>query len=230
MRQLRQGLCIALLLMLVPKSAKADMAGADVAVLLEILSNNISQLYQLYEIVNRAKQNLELMKEVNKGFDDSLKLVKKIKNLPDAGIYGDWDSVEKALTNLQSAYGSVPQSVNASMQQNTDRTVAEAINMNTNLYSYADELNSIGGQIESYSHSVSPKGAARLTAQSMGLMLQAMNQSMRAQATGIKLQAQDLASKNRREKEETRAFVKTTALLSSSLRTHNSKFETPRFQ
>jgi hypothetical protein len=56
-----------------------------------------------------------------------------------------------------------------------------------------------------------------------------MNESIRGQAAELKLHAQDIASRNSREKNETKEFIKTTAQLSTSLKFHDSKFTTPRF-
>lgn len=220
--------CIAAFALNVSVPARASW-GADIPILLEILANSVSQLYQLYEMVQNGQQTLYLMRDLHRGINDALGVVSIIREHPDAGMYGDWTTVERALRNLQSIYGSVPQSANADIHQNTDRSVAEAINLNNNLFAYADELDRVGERIDNHSRSVSPKGAAKLTAQSLGVVVRAMNQQLRAQAASLKLQAQSLAVKNRQDKEETREFVKTTSTLSASMKHHNSQFQTPRF-
>ena len=45
-------LCISLM---IPKSAKADLFGGDVAVLLKILTQSIQQLYELKQILGTGK-------------------------------------------------------------------------------------------------------------------------------------------------------------------------------
>ncbi len=224
-------LCIIILTLPLSLSrpAKADMWGADIPILLEILANSISQLTQLYEVVNNGNQSLGLMQDINRGINEALGVVRLMQNSPNAGMYGDWTSVDRALRNLQTIYGAVPQSANASIQQNTDRSVAEAVSLNNSLYTFADDLQRVGLEIDAHSRSTSPKGAARLTAQSLGVVVQAMNQQIRAQATSLKLQAQTLAVNNKQEKEETKEFLKTTSTLATSMKSHNSQFRTPRF-
>ena len=79
-------------------------------------------------------------------------------------------------------------------------------------------------------HVVSPGGAAKLTAQSLGVMLNLQNEMLRTQATGLKLQAQALALNNRREKAQTRQMIENTDNLQSALGSAKPQFQLPRFE
>lgn len=80
--------------------------------------------------------------------------------------------------------------------------------MNNAIFDYTREIDKTGEEIKSYSHAVSPGGAAKLTAQSVGVMLHVMNQQLRAQGTMLNLQAQSLAQENKREKDHTAEYLK----------------------
>jgi hypothetical protein len=56
-----------------------------------------------------------------------------------------------------------------------------------------------------------------------------MNQNLRATATGLKIQAQSLALQNKKEKQETEAFLGQARLLKRMMQTKEAKFEFPRF-
>ncbi|MBK8203075.1 MAG: hypothetical protein IPL83_08300 [Bdellovibrionales bacterium] len=56
-----------------------------------------------------------------------------------------------------------------------------------------------------------------------------MNASLRAQASGLKLQAQRLAQENKKEKDATREYLAASHVLSDALRESAPKFERPRF-
>jgi len=211
------------------KPARADAWGADIPILLEILSNTISQLYQLMALVQQTQDTLALMRDINGGLNDALGVIQVIRQQQDAGLYGDWGSVEKALRNVEKIYGSVPKSSLSSVQKNTDQNIAEAIAMNRSLFDAANYYDQVGSQIQSRAQVASPKGAAKLTAQSLGLVVQVMNESLRAQASGIKLDAQRLVNENQKEKQETRQFQNATKGLSNSLKHHESTFITPKF-
>lgn len=223
--------CVILLIGLFqPKPAKADMFGGDIIVLSQILIQNISQLYQLQEIVSKAQENIALMREIHSGLSNVANFTRKTESSPGKGLYGDLSSVQQALSHVQRIYGQVPDSPNSAAQRSTDQGVSEAIQINNHLFSYADELDELGETIERRSSDASPKGAAKLTVQGIGGMLRAMNQSIRAQAVGVKLEAQDLAMKNQKDKAETREFMKTASSLSTAFKSHQSQFATPRFQ
>ena len=64
--------------------------------------------------------------------------------------------------------------------------------MNNSIYDYTAQLDKIGEEIKQYSHAVSPGGAQKLTAQSLGVVVHVMNEQLRATATGLKMQAQTI--------------------------------------
>lgn len=220
--------CIIVSLTLSPV-ARADLFGGDVAVLVQILAENIKQLIELENIVSNGKDNLALLREINRGINDSLNLIRTISPYVNPGMYGELKKVEDVLQKFGTVYGTIVNSPDALAQQSVDTAVAEAVTMNNTIYDYTAEIDKIGEEIKSYSHSVSPGGAAKLTAQSMGVMLHVMNQQLRAQGTLLKLQAQGLAQSNKREKDHTAEYLKSANTISEAMKASNPKFERPRF-
>jgi hypothetical protein len=144
-------------------------------------------------------------------------------------LYGDWQSVTDALSKLTQIYGTVPDSPEARVQKDTDQSIAEAVAFNNGFYAYTRELDSMGQAIQQQSHAVSPGGAAKLTAQALGLIIQVLNQNLRAQSTLLKMQAQEVAVKNRREKATTGQFLESGRALERAMRDESVQFEVPRF-
>ena len=101
--------------------------------------------------------------------------------------------------------------------------------MNNTIYDYTAQIDKIGEDIKNYSHSVSPGGAAKLTAESLGVMLHVMNQQLRAQGTLLKLQAQGLAQSNKREKDHTAEYLNSANTISEAMKASDPKFDRPRF-
>ncbi|RYZ82977.1 MAG: hypothetical protein EOP06_20770 [Proteobacteria bacterium] len=205
------------------------MFGGDVVVLAQILANALQQLAQLKSIVDNGKDNIELIRDINRGINDSLNLIRTVSPETDPGLYKDWERVSEAVTRVQNIYGIAVQSKDQSVQKDADQSVAEAIAMNNSIYRYTKEIDEIGELIKAESHAVSPGGAAKLTAQSMGVMLNVQNQMLRTQATGLKLQAQAMALQNRKDKEQTRQTLQNGTALRTALRSQSTKFELPRF-
>lgn len=205
------------------------MFGADVAVLGQILANAIQQLYQLKQMVQSGEDTLDLMRDINRGINDSLSVVDSISPFLDPGLYKDLSRLTDVIRHISTIYGAVAQSPEAQVQQDTDSVVAESISMNNQLYDYTRQLDQIAERIKSYSHDVSPGGAAKLTAQSLAVIVQALNQQMRAQGQMMKIQAQGLAVQNKREKDQTRNYLDQTNVLRTAMKKNQPTFEFPRF-
>ena len=217
------------ILAVVPQ-AKADFWGGDVVVLTQILANALQQLAQLRSIVQSGEDNLSLMKDINRGINDSLSLMRTISPNTDPGIYRDWNQTADSLGKLESIYGTAVDSHDSQVQQNTDQSVAEAVALNNSVYQYTRSIDDIGEQIKIQSHDVSPGGAAKLTAQSLGVMLNLQNQMLRTQATGLKLQAESIALQNRKDKDRTRQMLEGTDALNTALSNQKPQFALPRFE
>lgn len=220
---------MALALVFTPTTGRADMWGGDLIYLAQILANAVQQLAQLKEILGNGRDNLNLIREINRGINDSLGIVRTIYPNIDPGLYKDWDRIDQALRGLEQIYGAVTPSQDARVQRDTDQSVAEAISLNNSIYKYTSDIDKIGEAIKQYSQAVSPGGAQKLTAESLGVMLTVMNQSLRTQATGLKIQAQALALQNHREKEMTRHMMDISGQLGDSLKTQSPDYKLPRF-
>lgn len=210
-------------------SAKASIFGEETAVLVQILSNALKQLVELQNLVKNGNDQLDLMRNINRGINDSLRLAKTIYPDIDPGLYKDWQNVNDAIQKLESIYGIVTQSPEARIYRNTDQQVAEAVTLNNDIYKYTQNIDELGEVIKEYSHEVSPGGAQKLTVQTMGIMLQVMNQSLRTQATGLKLQAQTMAVQNKRDKDSTKQYLETANTLRIAMKKEKIQFTAPRF-
>ncbi len=215
--------------MVKPIDAKADIWGGDVAVLVQILANALEQLTQLRALLDTDKDNLELIREINRGINDSLFLARTINPNIDPGIYKNWHSVQTALGQLQSIYGIADSSLNQQVYRDTDQNIAEAVQLNNSVYEYTKQIDEIGEVIKRASHDVSPGGAQKLTAQTLGVMLHVMNQNLRTQATGLKLQAQSMALQNKKDKDSTREFLSNAETLRVAMKNEKAQFNAPRF-
>jgi hypothetical protein len=212
-----------------PRQARADLFGGDVAVLSQILVQAIMQLAKLRDLLNSATGQLDLLKQINQGINDSLNLLKTIDPNLDPGIYKDWANVNDSLRKLTDIYGVVPDSPESRVQKDTDQGIAEAVTFNNSFYKYSEAYDVVGQRIKDASHSVSPGGAQKMTAQALGVVIQILNQNLRAQSTGLKLQAQQMALENRKEKAETKQFVENTENLRATMKAEKVRFDLPRF-
>lgn len=218
------------LIMFCVPQVQASMFGEENIILAKILANALQQLAQLQSILNTGRDNLNLVRDINRGINDSLSLIRTISPNTDPGLYKDWEKVSDALSKIESIYGIVIDSHDAKVQKDTDQSIAEAVSLNNSIYKYTKMIDEVGELIKSQSHSVSPGGAAKLTAQSLGVMLNLQNEMLRTQATGLKLQAQTLALQNRKDKDQTRQMVASADNINSALASAQPQFKLPRFE
>lgn len=212
-----------------PLGARGDVFGGDVAVLSQILSENVQQLIQLKSILQNGQGTLSLLQEVNRGINDSLQMAQTLGIRIDPGIYRNLGTVDQAIQVIGQIYGTPVDSPLATVQRDTDQTVAEAISFNNSLNEYANNLDQIGEEIKAYSHSVSPGGAAKLSAESMGVLIHVADQQLRATGQGLKLQAQAMAMQNKHEKDQTEEYLNESAALRDKMTSLNADFNVPRF-
>lgn len=212
-----------------PTYAHADIFGADVGVLAQILAEDIEQLAKLKQMLQNGRDTLGLLQDINQGINDSLGIIRSIAPFVDPGLYAKLMKVQDALSHFQTMYGVVVNSPDGGVQMETDQVVAEAISMNNGLYQYADNLDKVGEEIKAYSHETSPGGAAKLTAQALGVMLHVMNQQLRATATGLRLSAQAIALQNKKDKQQTAQYLDQADTLAREMKTEDIQFDFPRF-
>ncbi|MGE4133296.1 MAG: hypothetical protein AB7F86_16755 [Bdellovibrionales bacterium] len=210
--------------------ARADMFGGDVAVLMQILANALEQLAQLRQMLQTGQDTLSLMEDINRGINDSLSLARTISPDIDPGLYKNWATVQEALGQLQIIYGVAESSKDQKVYQDADQSVAEAVKLNNSIFDYTKKIDELGESIKSVSHQVSPGGAQKLTAQTLGVVLHVMNQSLRTQGTGLKLQAQAMALQNKKEKDATREYLSNANALKVAMKSQKADFNVPRFQ
>ena len=210
--------------------ARAGLFGGDVSVLVQILAQAVSQLAKLKELLSSANESLDLVRDINRGINDSLDLIRTIDPNIDSGIYKDWTDLNDSTRQLESIYGAPTPSAEEKVQRDLDRGIVEAVNFNNSYYAYSKTLDEMSEQIKSASHSVSPGGATKLTAEALGLVIQVLNQNLRAQATGLKLHAQELAVQNHKEKADTKFFLDATGSLKQAMHNEKIKFELPEYK
>jgi hypothetical protein len=209
------------------RMARADIWGGDVVVLTQILANAVQQLIQLRQILSTGEDNLALLQDINRGLNDILGVANTVGKVREPGLYGDVSSVHDGQRMLKEIYGQIPDSSESKVQDHSDQVVSEALTLNNSLYEYTKDIDAIGEEIKQASAIASPKGAQRLTVESLGVMLTVMNQSLRAQASGLKLQAQAMAAQNHKDKRFTKHVRESAKKLNDAMNRSNPEFKIP---
>lgn len=194
--------------LLMPQKARAffDPTGpAQVAYLAKILMESINRYQQLKEMIHDAKNREAYIRAINAGIDNSIGLLESLP-IKDEKVLADLKTFKKSLDTVQGLYGAIPKSPEEALHVLHDQSVAESLKMVNSLkeYTKSQEENSIKIMVQA--RDASPKGAARMTAQTNAQILHTANQSLRMQSQSMKLESERLALENKREKDRVRKY------------------------
>lgn len=196
-------LCISLLL---GRTVRADFWGGDLVFLAQILANAIQQLAQLQSILGTGKDTLSLLEDINRGMRDAISIIRTGNQTLRPGALSDLNNLDEVLRKVEELYGRTPRTSESKVQLLTDQSVAEAIDLHNEAFKYADRLDPEAERIKDYAQVVSPAGAAKVTVQSLGIMIHVLNQILRTNAAILKMQSESLALTNRKGKLESEQF------------------------
>lgn len=192
--------------LITPRPAKADLFGGDVAVLVQILAQAIKQLYELQRIVSTGQDSLSLMRDINRGIRDGLAVIRIINPKFNPGLYGGLETADQVQRAIEDLYGAIPQTSEYRLQEAQDRSVSESIAMNGTLFQYADSVDEETKRIIAHSQSTNPQGSAKLTNQSLAVLIGVTTQVLRTNSMMLKMMGQNMALSNRKEKLQATQF------------------------
>ena len=185
---------------LIARPVRADFWGGDLPLLAQIVFNTFQQLMQLRQIVGSGHDTLDLLKDINRGISDAMVIIRTMNTTLHAGVWGELQTPEQVLNVIQRLYGMIPQTSRAASETFTDQSVAEAITLHNQAFQYANQVDPEAERIKDYARGVSPQGAGKLTAESLGVLIHVTNQVLRTNAAILKIMSENLALQNRKEK------------------------------
>lgn len=193
------------LIVLSPQS-HADMFGGDIVVLTQILTQAIQQLMQLKQILTTGSNTLDLLRDINQGIRDGLAVIHMINPKFNPGLYGNLNTADQVLSVIEDLYGKIPQTRESKLLEAQDRSVAESIAMNSTLYQFADQADDESRKIIEHAAVVNPQGAAKLTAQSIAVLINVTTQVLRTNSMMLKIMGQNMAISNQKGKLQAEQF------------------------
>ncbi len=194
------------LTLMTPLPSRADIFGGDVAVLIQILANALQQLAQLQQILGTGADTLGLLRDINRGIRDGLTVIQMLNPKFNPGLYGDLATADRVLSTIQDLYGRIPQTAESRLQTAQDQSASESIAMNGTLFQFADRADEESNRIIEHSQSVNPQGAAKLTAQSIAVLIGVTTQVLRTNSMMLKMMGENMALSNRKEKVQAAQF------------------------
>jgi hypothetical protein len=169
------------------------------------------------QILGTGMDTIGLMRDINRGIRDGLSIIQIINPRFNPGLYGNMETADRVLAVITDLYGHIPQTSEYRLQEAQDRSVSESIAMNGTLFRYADQVDEESRRIITHSQSVSPQGAAKLTAQALAILIGVTTQTLRTNSMMLKMMGENMALNNRKEKLQSAQFKGQYDGLSSAL-------------
>jgi len=193
---------------------KADFWGGDIPLLLQILAENIKHYHQLQQMIGQARSTEDYLRLVNAGIDNSMGLLNSLP-VKDENILAEIRSFKQAIGAIENIYGNVPKSKEQVLQLLNDQTVAESIKMANSFKQYSEVQEENAARITVQSRYASPKGAARMQAETSAQILGSISQLIRLNTQMLKMQSEQFAMQNKSSKGEVANFMKVNEGLSN---------------
>lgn len=196
-----------LLIFVIPNAARADLFGGDVAVLMQILSENIRRYYQLQQMIGQGRDQMDFLRAVNAGLENSIGLLDSLP-IKDEKILAELRTFKDAVNRVELVYGKIPKSPDEALHLLHDQSVAESLRMANKFkdFSETQEKNSL--LIAAQARGASPKGAARMQAETSAEILRSLSQLIRLNTQMLKLQSEQIAMANKMAKDDVAGFQK----------------------
>lgn len=211
-----------------PNYAKADIWGGDVAVLMQILQENIRHYYQLQQMIKQGSDADHYLRWINAGLDNSIGLLQSLP-IKDERILGDLREFRAAMGKVEGLYGHIPRSPEEALQTLHDQSVAESFRMANDFKVYSDNQERNADAIAADARNASPKGAARMQAETSAQILKSLSQLIRLNTQMLKLQSEQLAMNNKTSKEGVANYQKLSRDLGSGFSNFNPDMKLTRF-
>lgn len=191
--------------LLLPFNAKADMWGADLPLLAEIVFNTLHTMMELEQQTQQMNDQLE-------GIKDRIDRVRTIADLVQPSSWDKWKDPREALRRLKVIYHTMPKEYRSEKSDTIEDELSKAMNLVSRVNADSETTFKSGKELERRGADSSPGVAQKLTASGVGTLIALESQSQVIQSHITSLLAQMLADANERE---TRSVVSNGASFTS---------------
>ena len=203
--------------------------GGDLIYLSQILQKSILQLEQLNKITGVNKDTLKLLKATNRGLHEAIYIGETTNRTLKAGTFSKLRNLNETIHAVKRLYGRIPKTRESELQKKTDLTVAESLVHHKEAFKYASKIDIEAQKMKNYAHRASQVGATKTLLEGQAIMIHTLNQILRTNAALLKIQTQQLALKNKNDKNHSRQFQVQYSELSSAFKNLKPNYQLTSF-
>ena len=202
------------------RTARGDMFGADVAVLVQILAETIQQIGELESIIGSTNQTASILEEMNRGVKDVLRLANTAHVTLPPQVYAQAMSIDQATRMAESVYGSMP---NNALDMNRDhyQSGVEGLYLSEDAFDYSILLDNTAEKVKTSAVAANEAAATKLTAETLGVVVEAVSHSNRIQAKNLEISSTTRLESSAKENANYESFLETHDVLSNDFQNEN---------
>lgn len=178
-----------------------------VGYLIKILDENYRRYIQLKQMIDTASGHYEFIRALNQGLDNSIGLLESLP-IEDEKILAEIRDFKEAKNRVELLYGKIPKSPDEALHLLHDQSVAESLKMANSFKAFSVTQEKNSEIISAQAREASPKGAARMQAETSAEILRTLSQLLRLNTQILKIQSEQLAASNKASKDNVASFQK----------------------
>ncbi len=175
-----------------PYQAKADLWGADLPLLAEIVFNTLHTMMEL------EKQSQHMNDELA-GIKNRITRIRTISDAVQPSQWEKWKDPREAVNRLRIIYHAMPKEYRSDKYDTIEDEIVKAMNLAARVAPESKSSFESGKELERRGADASPGVAQKLTASGVGSLISLESQSLTMQSHVITLLAQMLADGNEKE-------------------------------
>jgi hypothetical protein len=179
-------------------------------------------------MIKSSNSHYDYIRLLNSGLDNSIGLLDSLP-IKDEKLLSDLKQFKQAVQKVELLYGKIPKSPEEALHLLHDQTVAESLRMANDFKDFSEIQERNSGIIAIQARDASPKGAARMQAETSAEILRTLSQLVRLNTQVLKLQSEQLAMNNKAAKDGVMSFQKINTDLGSGFANFKPEMKLIRF-
>jgi hypothetical protein len=203
------------------KEIQADMWGGDIPLLIQIIAKTIEQIEELNQIISTTRQTVGVLEDMNSGIKEVLRLANTAHIPLPPQVYQQANTIAQATETARSIYGDPP--MNAPVSTRTHfQSGTEALFLSQDAFDYSTFLDQTGENVKASSIGANQSAATRLTAETLGVVVEAISHTNRLEAKGLEISATDRLENSQKDAANYESFIETNNAIENGFRSYDA--------
>jgi hypothetical protein len=203
------------------REVNADFFGGDLPLLAELIVKAVQQIAELNQIISTGRQTVGVLEDMNRGVKEVLRLADTAHIKLPPQVYEQANSIAQASALARNVYGDPPNHSPISTQ-NHFQSGTEALFLSQDAVDYSNFLDQTAENVKSSAVVANQASATRLSAETLGVVVEAVSHSNRLQAKSLEISATDRLESSQKDAAHYDSFIETSNSLETGFRTYSA--------